>query len=63
MKARAEGKPSDPFAMACYGRFLQDKMGDTVNGQRWKRRAVEAVAEKLSPNVTVMETYFLSRHF
>ena len=60
-----ERMPADPFAMACYGRFLQNKVGDAVARQRWQHRAVEAVAEKLSPTVTVMETvtYSHSQHF
>lgn len=58
LRERAENS-GDPYAMAAYGRFLKNKLGDAVNGARWERRAVEFVASKLSPNVTTMERYFM----
>lgn len=54
---------SDPQAMAAYSRFLKTKMGDDINGNLWKRRAVECLAAKLSPTVTGMELYFHLQRF
>lgn len=58
LRERAE-RSNDPYAMSAYGRFLKNKLGDVANGARWERRAVEAVAARLSPNVTAMESYFM----
>ncbi len=58
LRERAECTPADPYAIAAYGRFLKNKMGLTTEGERWQRRAVEAVALKLSPTIISMEAYF-----
>jgi hypothetical protein len=50
LRANAENS-GDAFAMAAYGRFLQFKRGNVKEGAKWQRRAVEAVAKNLSPNV------------
>ena len=50
LRARA-ANPSDAFAMAALGRFLQVKRGDIRQGSEWHRRAVDTVAGKLSANL------------
>jgi len=59
LRERAERAPADPHAIAAFGRFLKHKMGLPEEGERWQRRAVEAVAQRLSPTLTPMEAYFL----
>ena len=58
LRERAERAPADPYAIAAYGRFLKNKMGKKKEGESWQRRAVEIVALKLSPTISLMESYF-----
>jgi len=58
LHAAATAEPPSHEAMAAYGRFLEVKMGDAVEGGRWKRRAVELVASRLSTNLYPNITYW-----
>mmetsp|Transcript_47038 Transcript_47038/g.96197 ORF Transcript_47038/g.96197 Transcript_47038/m.96197 type:complete len:85 (-) Transcript_47038:138-392(-) len=59
LRQDAEAANADHNAMIAYSRFLQFKCNDEANAYKWKRRAVEALASKLSPNVTQMVSYHL----
>ena len=56
--AAATADPPSYEAMAAYGRFLEHKRGDLVEGGRWKRRAVELISTKLSTNLFPDITYY-----
>ena len=58
LRLLAEQTPSDPYAMAAYGRYLKHKKGDALNGNRWERRAVELLASRLSSPMHPMERYY-----
>lgn len=46
LRLLAEQTPSDPYAMAAYGRYLKHKKGDALNGNRWEQRALELLASR-----------------
>ena len=51
-------KSGCPYDIAAYGRYLQEKQIDFVEGARWKRRAQQILDDRLIPNVTAQESYF-----
>mmetsp|Transcript_7881 Transcript_7881/g.18187 ORF Transcript_7881/g.18187 Transcript_7881/m.18187 type:complete len:88 (+) Transcript_7881:255-518(+) len=56
--AAATADPPSHEAMAAYGRFLQHKRGDALEGGRWQRRAVDLISTKLSTNLYPDITYW-----
>mmetsp|Transcript_22147 Transcript_22147/g.55860 ORF Transcript_22147/g.55860 Transcript_22147/m.55860 type:complete len:88 (+) Transcript_22147:252-515(+) len=58
LHAAATAEPPSHEAMAAYGRFLEHKRGDAVEGGRWQRRAVDLISTRLSTNLYPDITYW-----